>query len=482
MQSKTIEVFPSKIVISDPSKGKLKTLLNNLSVWDAPTHSYTHELYYYDDEGNLVIPRGVNLVELENKYYPEHKVRFTRTKNAMKKLNAKMLYEPRNDIQKNAIAFLSGEKEFSYMIDETQKFLCLKAGFGKTFCAINYAIKKNKIPIIICDRDSFMKQWKREILKFTDINEDEIFEISGTNSIEKLFKKDKHIGKKVFIASHRTLSSYLNNDGELNRLFIKVGIGMKIIDEAHVEWKSTFLIDSQTNVSETVYLTATPYRSNPNENKVYSFIYDDVYQFGLEDKYEEKYHNVILLDWNSKPDYYHSTNMNTSRGFNLNAYSDYLKNDRFEDFMKLITSNIESVIKKNKKIALVFHKNDMVQKVYEEFIQLYPDKKIGRFCGLVKNKNERQQELDSDIILTTTSSFNKGIDVPKLEVVVCITPLSSKTVIEQTVCRIRYIDEKAMHMYIDICDRGFESCIVQRRLRKEVLKQLAKKFFKIKFN
>ena len=52
-------------------------------------------------------------------------------------------------------------------------------------------------------------------------------------------------------------------------IFIKLGIGIKIVDEAHLQYENTFSIDYSVNVKKNFYLTATFEQSDSKTNAVF---------------------------------------------------------------------------------------------------------------------------------------------------------------------------------------------------------------------
>lgn len=54
-----------------------------------------------------------------------------------------MKFKPRDEIQEKSLQFLADSK---YDMDAYQKFLSLKTGQGKTFCAVSYISFSKRIP------------------------------------------------------------------------------------------------------------------------------------------------------------------------------------------------------------------------------------------------------------------------------------------------------------------------------------------------
>jgi len=473
-----ITVQNTRILISNTTFDQIKSMLNSLSIWSNELHRYVWSAYLYDEEQDIyILPRGYSLSKI--KYYlPDHTIKFDTTSNSFRNITLKMKCNPKDDLQFHAINYLLNNDNDLVR----QKFLCLKTGKGKTYCTINYIANSGKVAMIIVDRDDFIKQWKNEFLKFTNIKEDQIYSIAGSNTIDKIMNMDgREVRKyKIFLASHRTLGVFNEKDYKnVDKLFTKIGLGIKVYDEAHVEWKNQFYIDCGSNVYSNIYLTATPNRSNPSEDKLFKSIYSSCPVFGLEDKYKDKYVNICYVTWNSNPDQLTEANMSTNYGFDANGYSDYLLYQRYDKLLNIVFKLIDSLIKdkKDRKIAFIFKKNNIIDKLYADLVNKYPNIKFGKFCGLTKKK-EKMQELDNQIILSTSKSFEKGIDVKGLEVVINFMTFSSKIIAEQSIGRLRFIENTKLY-YFDITDLGFGMCKHQAYYRRQIFNKIAKKSYNL---
>lgn len=470
-----IKVNPTNIEIHNYDLDQCDKLQRILSVWDSVTFSYNWKAYYYDEEKRvLTIPGGMSVSYIqyllnnkEIKYgdciYPKASV-------------FKMNVEPRDDNQRNAINFLLSKEEYKKLSTQNQRMLCLKTGGGKTFCTI-YALSKLRTrSIILVDQEKIMYQWRDEILKFTNLHESDIYYITGSDSIDKVLDGEKDINYKIYIASHRTISNYGNKYGwdKITKLFEKLYIGVKVYDEAHIEMKNIFAIDAHTNVRHNIYLTATPGRSDNEEDKVYQNIFKEVPKYGLEEKFDDNYHNIYYVSYNSNPTLTQQSKCSTRYGFDSNTFSDYIFNDedKLNEFISVIQRLLDLTLKSDKKTALVIKKLDHVKVLKEKLEELYPDTEIGTFCTLIKDLKEREKELDKKLIISTDKSLGKAVNIPNLQYLIMTVPTSSKIVTEQTLGRLRKLDDKKVH-YFDVTDVGFDACKRQRQNRKVILNRKA---------
>ncbi|WCS68279.1 hypothetical protein Goe21_01690 [Bacillus phage vB_BsuM-Goe21] len=472
-----IRIQPTRILVENYKAGESDKLEKSLSVWDKTIFQYTFSAFLIDEDTNqLLIPGGYDYTKLK-KCFPRDKIVNERLNvDPYNKVTFSLKYPPRDSIQQDAIKFL-------LQTNDSQKFLCLPTGKGKTYCSINYVFKSKKLPMVFVDQENLMEQWKKSILNFTSVKEEEIFLISGRNSIDKLMKmKKKELKKyKWFIAIHKTIGNYIDdNPDNIDKLMKHLGIGVKLYDEAHVEYKNIFYIDSLTN-TESVYITATPSRSDPIENKVYQNIFNDVPMYKVKEDEIVNYHNIIIVKFNSKPSIDDQAKMKSKYGFDTNRWCKYiLDNIKYEEFMNHITKNIIERVNKNfdKKTVLLFHTMAGNDVIINDLKETYPNIEIGRYNSSIKDKDKRLKELEKDIIVTTDVSFGKAIDVKGLEILINTVPFGSKVLTEQLLGRLREIEGKEV-WYIDLVDIGFDSCKKQLKQRQNIYNKKAKRIYEL---
>ena len=475
---KNITIYTTRIEISNYELGECADLEKMLSVWNPVTFSTEFTAFQYNSSNKiLTIPAGVDRCKLEQ-FFPGSNIIDNSQTEPFSEIKFSLKYPPRNSMQFNAINFL--------LKPYPQRFLSLETGGGKTYCAIHYIFKTKKLPIVFVDQELILNQWKDRILYFTNITEDEIFVIQGTNSINKLMKMtNKELKKyKFFLALHRTLSSNELKESEYSTydIFKKIGIGVRLYDEAHVEMKNIFNMDIAYNC-ESIYITATPKRSNPSENKVYQNMFN-LKQVPRFIGKSNNYHNIIIFPYNTNPTLQEEVSMKTKFGYDANAYSNYLleNNDAYEEFYQALKKILDKSYKKNKhKAILLFKTTALCDDFYEAFKNYLENLNnmnltIGKYHYKVKNKDK---ELEKDIIFTTDKSMQKAIDIKGLSLVINTVPCSSDTVVTQMIGRLRKLDDKEV-FFVDMYDEGFSAQRNQASKRLRLYKKKAKQILKIK--
>lgn len=488
-----IILYPTRTII-EPYTERNSKIENSLSVWNTVKHCYEFQMYIKDSINNrLIIPTTYTAYHLQN-FYPSYKIEDKRKfcndyMEANKTNNIKMLYDFKNDLQQKVYNILN-KRNIKEKYKPMQRFLCPNTGFGKTYCAVRYISENKDRPIIFVDQDSLAQQWKDRIMFYTDTQEDEIYYISGKQSINKLFKMNSEeiLNIKFFICCYRTLTTNIKNNSsssDISKLFTHCKITLKVFDEAHVEPLSIFKIDMISNL-RSIYITATPKRSKAEEDKVYQNMFLNVEKISTENiiKKKENYHNIIIYNWSSKPTLLQQSDCNTKYGFSMAKYCNYLEEYKYKLYKDLIIDIIFNMVltnRKKKKIAILFGTLSLLNKIYDDILNYIINNEfkliVNKFNGNTKKEDKLKLLEETDIILTTDKSFDKGMDVKNLQVLINTVPFSSETKLIQIIGRLRPIENKEV-TFIDVNDIGFDGIKYQSiNKKKKVLIKLAKNLF-----
>lgn len=390
-----------------------------------------------------------------------------------------MKHQPRDDLQKQAIKFLMKIKNDQ---NERQRFLSLETGSGKTYVTINCISQLKKKTIIIVDTLDLAAQWKREFLNHTDLNDEDIIILSGQAIVDEQLKKSTG---KIYIGIHKTMNNLMSSDiNSINNLMNKLGIGIRVFDESHVDFGNICKINAFSNVQYTFYLTATPNRSNFIDNSLYAKVFGSIPYFNGKEISGEKYHTVILIKMDSKPSLDDKIAVRTRYGFSQAKWAQYILEDGYEFYIETLLKIFDKLqlIKRKKKTAIMLPTIDLIQKTKEslEATQDFKNITIGTFIGEIP-KNKRLEQLEKNIILTNDKIFDKAIDVKDLEVLINFVPIGSLVKTEQIMGRLRN-RKNYNSILIDITDIGFDECVKQSKIRKRFYKKKALKIIELILN
>jgi len=447
-----IEVRHSSIYINDYEMGDCKKLERIFSLYDKVTHSYYIKGLIYDEEDKiLIVPRGIDIHLLEN-YFGVPPTIINKHDHMDKISDVQIKYTPRDDVQLEALRFMVGKDKYRGNHNKSQLSLNLNTGKGKSYCSITTSAIFKLRTMIITSSIDWLNQWKNYILEYTDIKSQEIYMLVGSPSIIKLLNTD--ISKyKYILASHSTLTSYASTYGwkAVTELFKYTKIGIKIYDEAHLNFDNMMYIDGYTNTYKTYYVTATPARSDKDENIIFKYYFKNVPAIDLFDDNDDPRTDYISIHYNSRPTAIDIDNCNNAYGFNKTSYANYVTS-KSKNFYMLLRIIMDMAINNGQKNVFYIATNKGIKIVYNWIMDNYPElsNDIGIYTSIIKK--DKKKQLDKRIILSTTSSLGAAVDIKGLKMVVVLAePFKSKVIARQSLGRTR--DKNTL--YVEVIDTGF---------------------------
>jgi superfamily II DNA or RNA helicase len=348
-----------------------------------------------------------------------------------------------------------------------------------TAIAIKSICNIKKLPMIIVR--GLVQQWKNEFLKFTNLNEKDIYIIQGIDSIVKLKKLNYY--PKIFICSLNTCRNWLYND-EYKKIITyqnfleEYKIAIKVIDECHRDFHTLVQIDLCSNVQHNIYLSATYGRTDSYERNIFNMIFppDIVFNEGSLEKYVKVYFYNYSLGYMKK------LNENTIRGYSQSKYEQYiLKHESI--FNRLISNVLLSIIEQHffkikrpiEKLLILVHTIDLADAITEKLMEEYGDMNLNikRYTGPdpVSNLND-----GTDIIISTPSSSGTGVDIKHLRTVILMDSFASSILTKQIFGRLRKLEDNVEPEFIDMFNRDIEAHIRHKRFRSDVYYKLAKEY------
>jgi len=448
-----IVVRHSSIVINDYKLGDSPKLEFHFTIYDMTTYSYIIKGMEYEEEtSTLYLPRGVDIHFLEDIFGCDAAMDYKH--DPISKVDPILIKcLPRDDTQREALRFILGEGEYSHLKHRSQLGVNLNTGKGKSYVSIGTIAYNSLRSMVIASSIDVLKQWQAYIYEYTDVTEDQIYFITGVATIAKLLNGMKDVNQyKIFLVSHSTIKSYGGKYGwdKVGDLFKFLSVGMKIYDEAHQFFDNICRIDFHTNTRVTLYLTATPARSQEDENDVYKLYFKNVPSIDLFDEDEDPRTQYISLHYNSRPTAQQISDCKNQYGLNRLAYIDYVvDNPNFHKVLHLMMDIIYNVAGK---VIVFIGTNSAIERVQAWIVENYPEleNSIGIFTSMTKNG--KKAELDKKIILTTTKSCGAAIDIPGLKMsIVLAEPFKSEVLARQTLGRTRAKNT----LYLEITDEGF---------------------------
>lgn len=447
-----IELYRTHIIVNDYKFGSSSTLENCFKIFNPITFTETYQgLYYIEETQQLILPRGIDVYFLENLFgvkatpieiYDEFE-RFD---------DIQIKYLPRDEVQTEALRFMLGVDEYQRNSYSPQLSVNLNTGKGKSYCSICTAAYSGIKTIIITYSVKWLQQWKEFICDYTNIKEEEICMMINSSKISRTLKEDSS-KYKFILTSHSSIQSYAKNHGweSIGELFKKLKVGIKIYDEAHLNFKTMSMIDFFTNTFKTFYVTATPLRSDSGENQIYQYYMKNIPSIDLFDQDKDPHTDYIAIKFNSKPSHGVIQSCKNQYGLNRNAYTNYIVTN--ENFYKILRIIMNMIITRGGKTLIYIGTINAIDIIYQWIINNYPEFRYNT-CILTSQTEDKEIVNRNQIILSTTKSAGTAVDIPYLKrTVILAEPFKSEILARQTLGRTRSDNTE----YIEVVDVGFNS-------------------------
>ena len=470
MQTKIL-VKHTRIEINNYEIGDNPRLEYIFSVWDPLRHTSFPKCIEYDEQHKkLILPRGLDIPWLENQFGCTAMV----DKKCDQYVNEEPLpikYLPKDEKQKEILNFIFGNDKYYYTKSKSQLSINSSTGSGKTYLAVASICISGSRVAIITSSINWLDQWRDRILEYTKLDKKDIYMIAGAGSIDKLNGRKNYNNYRIFLVSHSTIKSYGDKNGwdKVEELFYNLNIGMKVYDEAHLYFDNMAKIDFHSNTRKTLYLTATPQRSNKDEDSIYQLYFKNIPSIDLFDQDKDPHVNYIAMHFNSHPSPMDIQKCKNAYGFDRIGYTNYIVNR--PNFQMILYILIDMILSCPGKVLIYIGVNSAINKVYDMIIEQFPflESNVGIYTSLTKTN--KYEQLYKKIILSTTKSCGAASDIQDLMVTINLAePFKSPVLAQQTLGRTRAYDS----LYIDLVDHGFYFTKKYYEAKKPIFKQYAK--------
>ena len=442
----------SRIEINNYGIGDAPQLEYFFSVWDPMYHrSIPKAIEYNEERRQLRLPRGIDVSYINNLFMVTSPYMDPECDPYIDTQPIPIKYLAKDERQIKILKFILGYDEYEYTKYRSQLCVNSTTGSGKTFTTVASICYSGSRAIIITSSLNWLNQWKDRIMEYTPLTEKNIYMISGTSTINKLLCRNP-LDYQIFLVSHSTIKSYGDKNGwdKVEELFKYLQCSMKVYDEAHLYFDNMCKIDFHSNTRKTIYLTATPQRSNKEEDAIYQLYFKNVASISLFNEDTDPHVNYISIHFNSHPNPIDIQKCKNQYGFDRIKYVSYIT--QRPNFIKLLIIIIDMILGIEGKVLIYIGTNEGILKVRDEIIRHLPflENYIGIYTSLVKDNKE--ENLKKKIILSTTKSCGAASDIPDLRVTINLAePFKSEVLAQQTLGRCRADNT----LYLDIVDQGF---------------------------
>lgn len=483
-EQKSIRVYHTHIEVSPYKKGEIFSIEKHFSTWNNIAHRYDSGVYLIVDD-TLYLPRGMNIMNLEKTF--NTKATMIYNHDPFKTFgNVNMTTEPRDELQKDCINFLTARDRYAGVAGYSQQALVLQTGFGKTYCMVNAIVTMRVKALIVTTQDKIKYQWIKTFKERTDIPEDKLIDIKGSPVMEEILDGE-HSDGYVYFINHQTLQSFIKNEGpdEFHEFFKTLRIGVKVYDEAHLCFRNALLTDYFSDTVRTYYLTANFTRSNDKEAYLYNKCFASVYKYHVKSELAEtssaasrKHIIYYPTTYRSNPPASWQKKCDTYKGFSGVIFADWAFNfDPNKTMLHAILDRFEEAKKHKGKILITVPKIENIETVYNA-LKKDPSILDGRTVGTIHSKNKKEEneraKKDVDVIISTIRSCGTGVDINELRSIINAEPFSSQITANQLSGRLREYGPNDDTYFYDLIDIGFAPCKTQLSRKLTILRAKCK--------
>lgn len=368
----------------------------------------------------------------------------------------RMKNKPINYIQETVISEIYN----NYKQGSTRGIISLKTGKGKTYVATNLIHKLGLKALVMVKTTELKKQWVESFKTHTDCKN--IFVVDKSNDLVSLTESDL-LQPDVVVCTHKSMSNFIDSCGTkaFTLMLIKLGIGIKVFDEFDLENASMFNMDMNSSTRYTLYLSATDYKSSREENFIFQRIFGSVFNIGKEFNDETKRNGIFYL-YESKPTKQeYGKCMQYSAGawtFSYQKYHSYLAHKfPMEKPLKELWKNFIRKRFNDKLKTVFFIGRKTTAKIFKE--KLIKTFDLNENDVSIWNSDTPKSEIENAkkkyIIISTSNSLGRGVDLKGLDTVVDIETRNSKSATSQVIGRVSRTGMKNIGTYIQFVDNSF---------------------------
>lgn len=339
-----------------------------------------------------------------------------------------------------------------------------------TFCAIK-SICTLGYKVVVIVLAQYVEKWIKDLTKTMQIKPKEILAVKGGAAMQTLTEMAITPGSmdpfKAIVISNRTFDNYLRAHeaygSEMDsfgyvvnpdEIWQKLGIGIRLIDEVHMQFHANFRVDLYTHILHSMSLSATLVNRDEAMSRMYKVAYPPVERY--REEAVEKYTDSFGVMYRINPRFQVKVSNRGMSSYSHTAFEDsVIKNKPFlEGYAKMVGDYLQKGYIANYKPgnkAIVFAATvDLCGKLADKLQTRFPDKSVTRY---VAQDPYQTNYLDPDIRVTTIGSGGTGHDIPGLTDNLMTTCVDSLQANIQAFGRLRKIPDQQTRFYFFSCEQ-----------------------------
>jgi superfamily II DNA or RNA helicase len=370
------------------------------------------------------------------------------------------------------------------------KLLEIQTGKGKGLMSMAAMCKIGKRTAVVV-KGGFVKKWTEELVEKLELTKDQITEVQGSAALMEVIaaaKSGQEINPVLIFSSRTLLGFYkeyrqhgdailqMGYDCTPPELFNTLGIGLRIIDEVHLDFHMHFKTDLYTNTEYTISLSATlRHDQDAFIDQMYQVAYPDSMRFrGLAyDKYVFAYAFLYNLTNPLKI-------RTTAWGSNQYSQVEYEKSicskqELLDDYLMMIYSSVKNFFLdkdyvEGDKLLIYCGSVHMCGLVVDYLKEQIQGKDIRRYAGSAGDPYENL--LDPEICVTTLLSAGTGHDIKGLTTVIFTVGIRSSQSNVQGFGRLRKVTGRKLKFIYMVC-ADIPKHMLYHEVKKKLLERIA---------
>ena len=361
----------------------------------------------------------------------------------------------------------------------------LQTGKGKSYVGVKLTTIFNCPTLVVCD--GLVEQWVDNYKEKTDIDPDRIYVLQGINSLRRLWEMIKHKEPlpQVLVVSLKTLTRYSRYKDDNYRKFPRINdcmkalkIGYAIFDEIHLNTRAIVMLLLALNINRNVFLSATPERSDKDEQKIFEIIFPKGL-IGGASKYD-RYVDTVIRGYDLDTHIPDAKFETYGYGYSHTRYESKVLSsapllDTFQDVVEhAIRYDYLNYRIEGKTKCLVFVSTvRMAQELAARFSKIFPKVDIRSYTA----DSPIDDLYDAEIVISTPKSCGTGKDIRGLITVINTVSMSSNPGLQQMFGRLRKIDDgKIQCRFIDLINTTVGQQMRHFWAKNKVFKNCSKSF------
>lgn len=478
-----VDIYPSHIEVTPYVKGSNFTMEKKLSRWDDGSRRYRPFAYECTDN-SILLPKGASQYQLQEWFPKAVPVNHEEEFHSVVSFNQyEMTVSLKNDEQKEIFNYLTHQGEYAKDKGKHQFTLEARTGVGKTVCMVFALLEKRIRTIVISHQNRIQKQWINTIREKTTMPDDRVRYVEDEQILEQGIQDPNQAD--IYIMTHQMIYSFVRKYGwdHFNLFLTKTGIGVKVIDEAHLFFENIMRIDMHTNISENYYLSATLGRSSSRENAIMQLVFGNAVRWVSAKPVETRKHVVyIMVLYNSHPDPLYLAKMQNRHGFSATRFIQYaISEDSRQTILEMLQMQMEKTKKVDGRTLIVSPTIDSSNYIAKLIRQSYPTKDVQPLNSSIPVELREEYFQHADVISSTIKSSGTGADITKLRFLHCLEPHVSMYITKQLAGRLREYSATDYTYFFDYFDLGVPQMHLMIKQHRKVMSEIAVKIEVLQF-